>query len=199
MLREPVARRPAHAVGAAATSSCGRAGGRPASRNASAGRCWPRWTGRSAGCSTGCKRAGLDERTLVIFTSDNGPLPTFGGTRTGGLRGSKLSLYEGGIRVPFIARWPGHVPGRAGRRADRPRRRRPVPDALCQLAGATLPQGAQARRRRPEPAALLGKPPTRTKPLFWEYGRNDNVVRLRRRGATAARTWPCATATGSCW
>jgi uncharacterized sulfatase len=50
---------------------------------------------------------GLDEKTLVIFTSDNGPY--FGGS-TGGLRGMKASSYEGGYRTPCIARWPGRIP-----------------------------------------------------------------------------------------
>ncbi len=50
---------------------------------------------------------GLDEKTLVIFTSDNGAY--FGGS-TGGLRGMKASSYEGGFRVPCIARWPGTIP-----------------------------------------------------------------------------------------
>ncbi len=50
---------------------------------------------------------GLDEKTLVIFTSDNGA--HFGGS-TGGLRGMKASSYEGGFRVPCIARWPGKIP-----------------------------------------------------------------------------------------
>jgi uncharacterized sulfatase len=50
---------------------------------------------------------GLDERTLVIFTSDNGPW--FGGS-AGGLRGMKGTSWEGGYRVPFIARWPGKIP-----------------------------------------------------------------------------------------
>ena len=53
------------------------------------------------------KELGLDENTLVIFTSDNGPW--FGGS-TGGLRGMKGSSYEGGYRVPCIARWPGKIP-----------------------------------------------------------------------------------------
>ena len=53
-------------------------------------------------------RASKSERpTLVLFLSDNGPLPTFARRRTTGLRGSKLSLYEGGIRMPFIAWGPG--------------------------------------------------------------------------------------------
>ncbi len=50
---------------------------------------------------------GIDERTLVFFSSDNGPW--FGG-RTGGLRGMKGSTYEGGYRVPLIARWPKKIP-----------------------------------------------------------------------------------------
>lgn len=53
------------------------------------------------------KALGLDERTLVMFTSDNGPW--FGGS-TGGLRGMKGSSYEGGYRVPCLARWPGKIP-----------------------------------------------------------------------------------------
>jgi arylsulfatase A-like enzyme len=53
------------------------------------------------------KQAKLDEKTLVIFASDNGA--TFGGS-TAGLRGMKGSTYEGGYRVPMIARWPGRIP-----------------------------------------------------------------------------------------
>ncbi len=50
---------------------------------------------------------GLDDRTLVIFTSDNGPW--FGGS-AGPLRGMKATTWEGGYRVPCIARWPQHIP-----------------------------------------------------------------------------------------
>ena len=57
----------------------------------------------------------LDRRTLVVFTSDNGPW--FGGS-TGGLRGMKGTTWEGGLRVPMIARWPGKLP--AGRTVNVP-------------------------------------------------------------------------------
>jgi arylsulfatase A len=52
---------------------------------------------------------GLAEKTLVLFTSDNGPERNTPGS-AGPLRGTKHTVYEGGLRVPFIAWWPGHVP-----------------------------------------------------------------------------------------
>ena len=53
------------------------------------------------------KQLGIDENTFVIFTSDNGPW--YGGS-TGGLRGMKSRTWDGGLRVPMIARWPGKIP-----------------------------------------------------------------------------------------
>jgi arylsulfatase A-like enzyme len=53
------------------------------------------------------KSLDIDQETLVIFTSDNGPW--YGGS-TGGLRGMKAKTWDGGLRVPFIARWPGMIP-----------------------------------------------------------------------------------------
>jgi uncharacterized sulfatase len=61
------------------------------------------------------KELKLDDNTFVVFTSDNGPW--FGGS-TGGLRGMKGTSWEGGYRVPFIARWPGAIP--AGHVSDQP-------------------------------------------------------------------------------
>lgn len=61
------------------------------------------------------KKLQLDDNTLVVFTSDNGPW--FGGS-AGGLRGMKGTSWEGGYRVPFIARWPGKIP--VGRESTEP-------------------------------------------------------------------------------
>lgn len=58
------------------------------------------------------EKQGLSDRTLIIFASDNGPFLSYGdhaGT-AGPLRGGKLTCFEGGVRVPCLMRWPGHIP-----------------------------------------------------------------------------------------
>jgi arylsulfatase A-like enzyme len=67
------------------------------------------------------KKSGIDDDTLILFSSDNGPHAEGGydpamNDSNGPLRGKKRDLYEGGVRVPFIARWPGKV--KAGRTSD---------------------------------------------------------------------------------
>jgi arylsulfatase len=91
------------------------------------------------------KKLGLDENTVVMFSSDNGPtLGHSGGSDSeffesaGPLRGLKGSLYEGGIRVPYIVRWPGKI--QAGRTSDLPAVFYDVMPTLCDLAGAPIPK-----------------------------------------------------------
>ena len=81
-------------------------------------------------------RLKLSARTVVIFASDNGPW--FGG-ETAGLRGMKASSWEGGIRVPMIARWPGRIP--AGRVCHEMAGVIDLLPTLCGIAGAPLPAG----------------------------------------------------------
>jgi arylsulfatase A-like enzyme len=118
----------------------------------------------------GLKSLGVDDRTLVIFTSDNGPYPHLPG-RTVGLRGCKFSLYEGGLRLPFIARWPGVVPP-GGNDTTTVLASVDMFPTLCQIAGAKLPTGVEFDGID-RSAALRGtRIAARERPLMWEYGRN---------------------------
>ncbi len=80
------------------------------------------------------QRAGLDQQTLVIFTSDNGAW--FGGS-TAGLRGMKGRTWEGGLRVPLVARMPSVIP--AGIVNDQPAATIDILPTICQLAGLSVP------------------------------------------------------------
>jgi arylsulfatase A-like enzyme len=85
------------------------------------------------------KQSGLDERTLVIFFSDNGPFLSYGdhAGSAAPLREGKLTTFEGGVRVPCIARWPGRVP--AGRVSGEPLMEIDLLPTLAQVSGAALP------------------------------------------------------------
>lgn len=81
---------------------------------------------------------GIDEETLIVFTSDNGSRVRGEGGSNGPLRGTKSELWEGGIRVPCIVRWPGKVP--AGEVRDTLFRSIDFLPTFCELAGAPLPE-----------------------------------------------------------
>ncbi len=119
----------------------------------------------------GLRELGLEQNTLVLFLGDNGALPHFG-TRNGPLRGSKLSLYEGGIRVPLIARWPARIPG-GSVNAETVISGLDFFPTLCAIADAKLPRGMTFDGVDMS-AALFGKAPVRSEALFFEYGRNTN-------------------------
>ncbi|MHC4725947.1 MAG: sulfatase family protein [Planctomycetota bacterium] len=117
---------------------------------------------------------GLADNTLIAFSSDNGPEDLqirnavhSGIGNTGPFRGRKRSLYEGGIRMPFIARWSGHIP--AGR-IDNTSIIAGVDwlPTVCSLAKVKIP-GNLNPDGEDMSTALLGKTRKRTKPLMWEW------------------------------
>ena len=85
------------------------------------------------------RRLGLAERTLVIFASDNGPWLSYGdhAGSAGPLREGKGTAFEGGVRVPFVARWPGRIP--AGAIQAEPAMTIDVLPTIARLVGAPLP------------------------------------------------------------
>jgi len=86
------------------------------------------------------KALGIDDQTLVVFTSDNGPWLQYGidGGSAGPLRDGKGTTWDGGERVPAIVRWPRHIP--AGRRTDAVAGNLDLLPTFAQLAGAALPK-----------------------------------------------------------
>ena len=117
------------------------------------------------------KDLGLDEKTLVIFTSDNGPHKEGGADPTyfkssGPLRGYKRALYEGGIRVPMIARWPGRI--EAGAQSDHISAFWDFLPTCCDLAGIETPAGLDGISMLP---TLIGRSADQRRHpyLYWEF------------------------------
>lgn len=108
-------------------------------------------------------KEGLSDNTLIMFTSDNGPVVGVGGT-SGGLRGHKRSDFEGGIRVPFLVRWPGHI--NAGTENDTPIIGSDIFTTLLAVGDIEIPKDRTIDGVNFLPA-LDGKELTRTTPLFW--------------------------------
>ena len=115
------------------------------------------------------KQSGRDRDTLVIFTSDNGPHkegghdPAFFAS-SGLLRGIKRDLYEGGIRVPYIARWPGKIP--AGRESAHVTAFWDFLPTCAELAGVPPPAGIDGFSTLP---ALFGQKQKSHDYLYWEF------------------------------
>ncbi|GIU79259.1 MAG: N-acetylgalactosamine-6-sulfatase [Bryobacteraceae bacterium] len=126
------------------------------------------------------RRKGLDDNTLVLFTSDNGPHKEGGHSpsffeSSGPLRGIKRDLTEGGIRVPAIARWPARI--RAGRTVDFPWAFWDVLPTFAELAGAPAPSGLDGMSIVP---TLLGQAQKPHDYLYWEFheGGFSQAVRM---------------------
>ena len=146
----------------------------------------------------GLKELGIERDTLVIFTSDNGALPTFGGLRSAGLRGSKLSLYEGGVRVPSSPAGRGHV---AAGRVDTSTVLSAVDlfPTLCSSPGRTCPRDMRPDGEdRSAACAQADAAPVRGR-CSGSTAATTSSSPIRPGTRTAPRTWRCATATGSCW
>lgn len=112
---------------------------------------------------------GLERNTLILFISDNGPHREGGGDpaffkSNGGLRGIKRDLYEGGIRVPMIARWTGTLP--AGRVSDHPWAHWDILPTLAELADARPPDSLDGKSMV---RALRGQPQPTHEFFYWEF------------------------------
>jgi arylsulfatase A-like enzyme len=117
----------------------------------------------------------LDRRTLVIFTSDNGPW--YGGF-TGGLRGMKGRTWEGGLRVPLIARMPGTIP--SGVVNEAPAALIDIFPTVCELAGISAPRDRTIDGRSLWPLWRDGRAPSPHEAIFSMRGAHLAAVRCGR-------------------
>jgi arylsulfatase A-like enzyme len=120
---------------------------------------------------------GLEQNTLVLVLSDNGPFLSYG-THAGSarpLREGKLTSFDGGVRVPFIARWPGRVP--AARVVDEPVMTIDLLPSIAELIGAPLPKlkldGASIR------PLLLGQARAQTPQEAYFFYSGDELQAVR--------------------
>lgn len=127
------------------------------------------------------EKKGIDGNTLVIFTSDNGtsflsPQADYEFfDSVGELRGFKGSVYEGGIREPFVARWPGRIP--AGRVSGHVGAHYDVLATLAEIVGAEVPAESDGISLLPE---LLGKSGQRKHDfLVWDFAGYGGQIAVR--------------------
>ncbi len=141
------------------------------------------------------KVLGIEKNTIVIFTSDNGPAGG-GGTdsrffnSSGGLRGSKSQVYEGGIREPFVVRWPGKI--KAGTVTDHPSAHFDFMATVGELTGQKV-NNTDGVSYLP---ALLGKSKKQKQHeyMYWEFGgqiavRMGNLKGVKRISGNPQPAW----------
>ncbi|MBM1105013.1 sulfatase-like hydrolase/transferase [Aurantibacter crassamenti] len=136
------------------------------------------------------KALSIDENTIVIFSSDNGPEITgeskviednstgpgmgtyFSVGETGGLKGEKRSLFAGGVRIPFIVRWPNKTPAGIVDKTTALATVDLLP-TFVQLANTKYTEGYQPDGESIIPA-ILGKTFKREKPIYWDWRYSNN-------------------------
>ncbi len=120
----------------------------------------------------GLEELGIADNTIIIFTSDNGPDPSYKNGRTAGLRGQKGTLYEGGIRLPFMVRWPAKI--KAGQvNNETVLCSIDLFPTICALAGVEPRTGEYELDGLDFSKTFLGKQDTKRKsPMFWEFGQH---------------------------
>ena len=119
----------------------------------------------------------LRDNTLVFFTSDNGPAKTGWHPHgsSGALRDKKGYLYDGGIRVPGILRWPGQT--EAGTVSNEPVIGMDLLPTLCDVASVDVPVGRKLDGASFLPM-LAGESVSRDQPLFWQFYRAKSDVKV---------------------
>jgi arylsulfatase A-like enzyme len=125
------------------------------------------------------KKHGLDDNTIIFFSSDNGPHREGGADpdffdSNGPLRGIKRALYEGGIRVPLLVRWPGKV--KPARVSDHLSGFWDFLPTAAELAGVEIPENIDGISFLP---SLLGKKQKQHKSLYWEFHEQGGKQALR--------------------
>ncbi len=126
------------------------------------------------------RKAGLDDKTIIFFTSDNGATFDVGGAPTaffnsnGPLRGHKTQLYEGGIRVPMIVRWPGRIA--TGTISNHVAANWDMWATFSELTGAPLRKDTDGISMLP---VLLGAKATQHEFLYWEFHSQGSAQAVR--------------------
>ena len=133
------------------------------------------------------KELGIEDNTVVMFTSDNGAHregghdPDFWDSN-GPLRGIKRDLYEGGIRVPFLARWPGKI--KPGTTSDHISAFWDMLPTFCEIAGVDTPENVDGISMVP---ALLGGTQRKHDYLYWEFTERGGAQAIRKGNFKAVR------------
>jgi arylsulfatase A-like enzyme len=129
----------------------------------------------------------IDDNTIVFFCSDNGAASRYDGklNSSGPLRGRKRDMYEGGLRVPMIVRWPGKI--KAGAVSSAPWTFADVLPTCAELGGGTAPEGIDGVSVAP---TLLGKQQELAeRRLYWEFYEGGFKQAARFGKWKAVRTW----------